>query len=162
MVDIQTISIAVASTSVTVAAIYYMWQIRHQRRLRKTDLVLRLASTYESKEYSEALIRVLAYQYKDYDDFVEKYGQVPSVNPDQIAFRMICTFYEQLGMLVARKLVEPDLVYDLFPAEMLWQKVKPIVEGVRKHFDEPRLLTWFEYLYNEMKKRKQQVASKTA
>jgi hypothetical protein len=162
MSEVQTVSIAVASAGVFIAAIYYVLQIRHQTKLRKTDLVLRLSSTYESKEYSEALIRVLAYEYEDYNDFVKKYGQVPSVTPDQIAFRMICTFYEQLGMLVARKLVEPDLAYDLFPVEMLWQKVKPIVEGVRKQLNEPRLLSWFEYLYNEMKKRERKLQQSKA
>jgi len=42
-VDIQTISIAVASASVTLAAIYYMWQIRHQTKIRQTDLVIRIS-----------------------------------------------------------------------------------------------------------------------
>jgi len=36
----------------------------------------------------------------------------------------------------------------------VWGKVKPIMEGMRKHYDLPELFKWFEYLYNEMKKRK--------
>jgi len=31
-------------------------------------------------------------------------------------------------------------------------------EGFRKDFDSPTLLEWFEYLYNEIQKREQQLA----
>jgi hypothetical protein len=31
--------------------------------------------------------------------------------------------------------------------------MKPMVEGARKQFKVPKSLEWFEYLYNEMKKR---------
>jgi hypothetical protein len=46
MVDIQTISVAIASADVLVAAIYYILQIRHQTTIRKTDLLIRLYQTY--------------------------------------------------------------------------------------------------------------------
>jgi hypothetical protein len=155
MVDIQTVSIAIASAGVFAAAIYYIFQIRHQTRIRKTDLLTRLLSTYGSRENSEALMRVLALEFRDYNDFVKKYGLIPSLNPDQVAFRMISMFAEEVGMLLKRGLIDPDMAYDLFSIAILWEKLKPIVEGVRKHFNEPRLFEDFEYLYNEMKKREQ-------
>jgi hypothetical protein len=37
MVDIQTVSIAIASAGVFLAAIYYILQIRHQTRIRQTS-----------------------------------------------------------------------------------------------------------------------------
>jgi len=40
MVDIQTLSIAIASTSVVAGVVYYVLQIRHQTKLRQTDLVM--------------------------------------------------------------------------------------------------------------------------
>jgi len=152
-VDVQTVSIAVASASVTLAAFYYIWQIRHQTRIRKTDLLTRLVSTYGSREHTEALMRVLALEFRDYDDFVKKYGPIPSLNPDAVAFRMIAIFGEELGMLLRRGLIEPDMGISIFSVGILWEKLKPIVEGVRKHFNEPRIFEDFEYLYNEMKKR---------
>jgi hypothetical protein len=48
VVDIQTVSIAVASASVTVAAIYYVWQIRHQTKIRKTDAFWRVYQSFNS------------------------------------------------------------------------------------------------------------------
>jgi len=161
MVDIQTISIAIASAGVFLAAIYYILQLRHQTKIRKTDLLTRLVSTYGSREHTEALMRVLALEFRDYSDFVKKYGPIPSLNPDQVAFRMVSVFAEEVGMLLRRGLIDPDMAYDLFSAGILWEKLEPIVEGMRKNFNEPRLYEDFEYLYNEMKKREQQT-SKTA
>jgi hypothetical protein len=160
MVDIQTISIAVASASVTVAAIYYVWQIRHQTRIRQTDLVMRLYSTYYSKEFSEALTRYLTADFKNFDDFVEKYGPIPSENPVQIAFQMVGTFFEGVGELLHKKLIDAEIVEDIFAVEVYWTKVEPLMKDIRKQFA-PKLWEWFEYLHNEMKKRKQ-LASKTA
>jgi hypothetical protein len=51
---LQTVSIAIASAGVFVAAVYYILQIRHQTKIRQTDLVIRLYSTYGSKEFQEA------------------------------------------------------------------------------------------------------------
>jgi len=39
---------------------------------------------------------------------------------------------------------------------------KPVIMGLRKQFDDPRIFAWFEYLYDELKKREEQMASKTA
>jgi len=41
MVDIQTVSIVIASAGVFVAAIYYILQIRHQTRKRRRKAKLR-------------------------------------------------------------------------------------------------------------------------
>lgn len=44
MVDVQTFSIAVASAGVVAGIIYYAFQVRHQTKLRQTDLIMRLHS----------------------------------------------------------------------------------------------------------------------
>ena len=60
MSEIQTISIAVASSGVFIAAIYYILQIRHQTRSRQTDLVMRLYATFSSNEFQDAWAKVRA------------------------------------------------------------------------------------------------------
>ena len=74
MVDIQTVSIAVASAGVFLAAIYYIFQIRHQSKMRQTDLVMRLYSTFGSKEFQDAWTRVESIEFKNYDEYVKKRG----------------------------------------------------------------------------------------
>jgi hypothetical protein len=75
MVDIQTVSIAVASAGVLVAATYYALQIRQQTKLRKTDLVMRMYSHFGSKEFQDSWQRFMNAEFKDYDDFVKNYGK---------------------------------------------------------------------------------------
>jgi hypothetical protein len=155
VVDIQALSIAVASASVALAAIYYVFQIRHQAKMRQTDLLMRLHSAFTSKETIDACLKYLSTEYKDYDDFVEKYGSPLAEGPVQSVFLMMGMFFEGVGVLLEKKLVDPDLIHKLFAVEMLWLKWKPLAEGLRKQTNEPRFAEWFEYLYNEMKKRKQ-------
>lgn len=160
MVDVQTVSITIASASITLAAIYYMWQIRHQTKLRQTDIIMRLYSTYSSKEFNEALTRFLVADFKDYNEFVEKYGSIPSENPVQIAFQVVTTFYEGVGELLHKKLVDIGTIEDLFAVQLYWAKVEPLIMGLRKQFGSKQF-EWFEYLYNELRKREQKLQLKS-
>ena len=148
MVDIQTVSIAVASASVTVAAIYYVWQIRHQTKMRQTDLLVRLFSTLDSKDWLEAWEKVRDRKIMDYETYKKKHGLVEA--------NQVYVFYDQLGRLLQKGLINIDLL----PLEtgqiiIAWEKLKPLLEGSRKQFSEPKLGSGFEYLYNVVKKREQ-------
>jgi len=160
MVDIQTVSIAIASASVVAGVAYYAFQIRHQTKVRQTDITFRLYSQVCTKEFMEAAHGFLSTEYKDYDDFVKRYGDYFSKKPVPIAFNIVGMFHEGIGVLLHRKLVDVDLIWELFAVRMYWEKMKPIVEGLRKQFNQPNLYEWFEYLYNEVKKREQQASKK--
>ena len=155
MVDIQTVSIVVASAGLLVAAIYYVLQIRHQTKMRQMDLLMRIYLTWGSEDMKKALQDVFALEFKDYDDFIKKYGLSSRawVDVDKVGW-----FLNGLGFLVHEGFVNIKLVLGLFHAQgwiMLWEKLKPVVEGVRKTFGFPESYAWFEYLYDEVKKREQ-------
>ena len=163
MSDIQTVSIAVASASVVTGVVYYALQIRHQARVRQTDLVMKLYSEYGSKEFLEAYSKFYSLKFKDYNDFRGKYPKTAFTKapawietPPWVGYHVVCMFYERVGNLIHRKLIDIKLVDDLMSSYIKndWEKVKPIVEGMRKE-DSIRYYEWFEYLYNEMKKREQ-------
>jgi len=155
MVDISTVSIVVASAGVFGAAIYYILQLRHQSRMRQTDLVVRLYSAFSGKELQEAYFET-AYgmKFADYDDFMKKY-RMPA--KPIVPLWQVCKFFDGVGVLLRRKLVDIGLVDELFHAEMtiIWEKVKPLVEGRRRELNQPTVYQNFEYLYNELKKREQ-------
>jgi len=157
MVDIQllqTVSIAIASAGVFVAAVYYILQLRHQTKVRQTDLVMRLYSTFGSKDFQEAYRELFEMEFKDYDDFLKK-------RKDK-RLHEVGILFEGIGILLHRKLVDIGLVDDLFSGvvKVTWEKIKPIAEGDRKKYNWPQMYKWFEYLYDEMKKREQQQALK--
>ncbi|HVO37025.1 MAG TPA: hypothetical protein VMT01_02520 [Candidatus Acidoferrum sp.] len=162
MVDIQTVSIIIASSSVVAGVIYYSLQIRHQNlqiqqqnKMRQTDLLMRLHLAFSTKETIDACLKYLSTEYKDYDDFVEKYGSPFAEGQVQSVFVMMGMFFEGIGVLLKNRLVDLNLVTELFAVEMFWLKMKPLAEGMRKQVNEPRLYEWFEYLYNETKKKQQ-------
>ena len=145
---LQTVSIAIASAGVFVAAIYYVLQIRHQTKLRQTDMVMRLYATFGSKDYQEAYRGLYELEFKDYNDFKKKgYKRLHEV----------AILFEGIGILLHRKLVDVGLVDEIFSGVVkgIWERIKPMIEGARKEYNWPRMYEWFEYLYNEMKKREQ-------
>ena len=149
MVDIQTVSIAIASAGVFAASIYYILQIRHQNRMRQTDLVMKLYSQFSSLEFQKVWYEVLKREAKDYYDYEKKYGLAE--------FTAIDIFFEGIGILLRRKLIDIELVDDMFttPVKWTWEKMKDITLELRKVRKAPEIGEWLEYLYNEMKKREQ-------
>ena len=152
MADIQTVSIAIASASVALAAIYYIFQIRHQTKLRQTDLIMRLYSRFSSEGFQKTFDKVRRREPLSLHDYEEKYGSAEWIT--------VGTFFEGIGVLLYRKLIDIGLVDDLFtaPIKISWGKMKDTIIETRKEYGQPTIFEWFEYLYNEMKKREQQLA----
>jgi hypothetical protein len=158
VVDIQTVSIAVASASVVAGVIYYAFQIRHQAKMRETDFIVRLYSSYGSKEFHEILREVQTLQFSDYKDFVKKYGSWFSEGSAQTAIFVVSTYFHEMGTLLHRKIIDINFLYDIFGSTAIklhWEKVKPVILGLREEFKDPKVFGWFEYLYDEVKKREQ-------
>jgi len=163
MVDITEISAIAAAVGVIIGVVFATLQLRDLVKTRQTDLVMRLDTTFGSKEFQEAWVETLRMEFTDYEDYLRKYGAA-SKKPAYTSVNMVGNFFEGLGILLRRKLIDIALVDDLFSSDVIitWHKMKPIIEGWRKQFNRPQMSEWFEYLYNEMQKREQQLASKTA
>jgi len=144
MVDLQTASIMVASASVVAGVIYYGLQIRNQNRMRQTDLTLRLYQRLGSKEFMNYWWQAITREEEDYNEYVKKHGAVELLQ--------ISTYFEGVGILLHRKLLDIDMARELFgePIKLIWEKNEPILKEM--HSDK---CFWFEYLYNELKKREQ-------
>lgn len=155
MVDLTEISAIVAAAGVLFGVVYYILDIGHQSKVRQTDLIMRLHSQVVSKEFIEAFQKVRNLKVNDYDDFEKKYGPLSAEGPEQTAIMMMAMFMEGIGVLLHRKLVDVELIGELFPVEDGWRKLGPILIVTRKKSGNPEAWRWFEYLYNEVKKREQ-------
>ena len=152
MVDIQTISIAVASASVIAGVIYYAFQIRQQTKIRQMDFIMRMMpSLSTSKEEMQRADAFRKAKFENFEEFEEKY---------YVEARRDADLWENVGVLVKRKLVDISLVADLFNVSFRWEKLKPWVEETRRRYNSPKVYEWFEYLYNEVKKREKLQQSK--
>jgi len=162
MVDIVEISAIVTAAGVLVGVVYYILEMKNQTRIRQTDLVVGLYSAFTSDDFQVALLKTMNLEFEDYKDFVKKYGSFSLETPVSVAVRKIVYYYSQVGILLRRGLVGADLVYEgMGGVTMIWNKLEPLIEGYREHAGY-NFGMWFEYLCNEMKKREQQLTSKTA
>jgi uncharacterized membrane protein len=158
--DVTSVSAVVAAAGVLVGVVYYVMEMRHQTIIRKTDLLIRLYSTINSSEFLDAQWKVLSLQTKDYQDYVRQYGSLFSENPMHKALALVAGFYELLGNLLLRKLVDIGSVYDVMGSstpKMLYEKVKPMVLGVRRETNEPFIFGGFEYLCAELVRKEPQL-----
>ena len=156
MVDLTEISAVVAAAGVLVGVIYYILDMRHESKVRQTDLTMRLYTSWVSEEMTKPWLKVWNLEFKDYDDFKMRYGAYLSENSENAAVLSVLNSFVAMGFLLQKKLVDYEIVRQL-PIAMTWNKVKPIVEGVRKQWNSPAMYEEFEYLYNEMKKREQKL-----
>ena len=167
MIDLQTISIVLASVSVSIAAFYYAFTLRYTRmnmrntlETRQTDILTRLHSTWGSEDLQRASWKVVELDFEDYDNFEKKYGPITEGTPLNIEIFRVGWFFNGLGVLVHKGLADVEKVEELFGYAVvwLWDKLGPIFLAGRKIYNQPRSLEWFEYLYNEMKKHQEQTS----
>ena len=142
------LSIFIASVGVIGAVIYYVFEQRNQTRMRKTDMIFRIYQQFFNKEFVETNRKAMSLEFKDYDDFEQKYGPYPSEAPASIAVELVIYFFEGLGTLLKNGLIEIHLVHDLFNVPGWWEKFWPLTSAIRDQLDRSDIYSNFEYLYD--------------
>jgi hypothetical protein len=158
--DIQTISVVIASASVIGSAVYYMIETRHQRRIRQTESIIQLSPWFnmDAKEIQEAISNVCSTEYTDYKDYLTKYDG----KPEQIALKLLGNYFEGVGLLVYMKLVEIDIVFNFWGdvAESVWDENEELIKGMRNDTGTEFTFQYWEFLVKEFKKRKSDLSKK--
>ena len=95
---------------------------------------------------------------ENYDSFIKDHGPVTESLQIYSDIDRVGWFFNLMGFLVKEKIVHLELVDELLGYWVIknWETIKPLVDGWRKQYDIPELYHWFEYIYNEMQKRKRQ------
>jgi hypothetical protein len=157
--DIPSISAIVAAVGVIIGVVFTVLQLKDLAKTRRTDLFIKVYSIWGSARFSKAARRFVAAEVKDYADFVKKQGPQTSIEtePSQIwlDIDLIGWFFNEIGFLVNERLVSAESVYRLLGYWIIlsWEKMQPLVYGWRSQYNMPESFSWYEYLYNEMKKR---------
>jgi hypothetical protein len=162
VLDIPTLSFVIASASVVVGAIYYLLETRHQRLIRQTESILRLSPWFSmnAKEMQEAITQVCSAEYTDYEDYMAKYAGKPEYN----SLKLLGNYFEGIGLLVYRKLVKTDIVFDFWGDLVLsiWEGNQKLIFAMRKDSNAPRMFEFWEYLAKEFKKKERKINSSPA
>jgi hypothetical protein len=105
---------------------------------------MRLYQQLGSEAFMNYSRQATAREEKDYIEYITKEGAVELLQ--------ISTYFEGVGILLHRKLLDIDMARELFgePIKTIWEKNEHILKEM--HSDK---CFWFEYLYNEVKRREQ-------
>jgi len=152
--DAQAVSVVVASVSVVAGVVYYIVEARHQRKVRRTENLIRLSPWFnvDAREIQESLALICSVNYSGVDDYFAKYGG----RPEQVAFKLIGNYIEGIGVLVSRGLVEEDLVYEFWGDIVLstWRDYEAVIRAMRERSGEPRMYEHWERLASDVAGRK--------
>lgn len=164
MVEI-TLSIVLQSVQtigILVAIFYYFTIMRNTQKTREltlkaqeqvletrqAQLFMHIYSNWYSTDYWENWDNTMQFEFKDFDDVNEK------ITPEiRKSARSIFAFYEGLGVLVKRGLIEPSLIDDLMSAQVLsfWERWRDFYAEMRIRRKNPMAAEWIEYLYSVIK-----------
>lgn len=155
--DITSISAVIAAISVVVGVIFAIFQMRDAAKTRHTELIIQLnpALKVTMREVIENMSKIWNLEFKDYKEYLEKYGD-PLSNKE---LHQVVDFYSALGFLLYKQLIDIETIEYIISgsSKNVWEKVKPIIEGMRKQYNMPELNKWFEYLNNELQKREKRL-----
>jgi hypothetical protein len=155
--DITSFSAVVAAISVVAGVIFAIIQMRDAAKTRHTGLIIELnpALKVSISEILEALNDIWNREFKDFDEYLENYGDPLSDK----ALHTVTGYYDGLGFLLHERLIDVSTIEYLVSGSStdVWGKLKPVIEGTRTQYNMPELFKWFEFLCDELQKREQQL-----
>jgi hypothetical protein len=145
VLDVTEISTVVAAVSVVVGVIFTVLELRHMTRTRQTDLIMRMYESMAKKDVWEMLLRVGGSKFTSFEQYAKEYGLTDAAE--------VLTIFEGVGILLEQKLIDIRLVDRLFGGIVgaMWEKLAPVLDGMRKSLRDPYLSMHFEYLYHRMR-----------
>ena len=136
--------------SVVVGVIFAILQMSHATKMRYTGLVIQLNPALRTSinDLIEASKKIWSLEFSSYEEYLEKYGNPMSDK----AIVTIASYYDGLGFLLYKRLITDIDIIEYFTEGaiiQIWEKLKPIIVGMRKAMNSPELFKSFEYLYKE-------------
>jgi hypothetical protein len=165
MIELSVIRDLVAIFGVIAGFSYYVLTVRNAQKTR--ELTLKAQNQSADTRQAQLLMQIYAHLREDkfntqYTELQRKYDfrdydYREKVDGD-IEFRAMLNsvngFFEGVGVLVYRKLLDPQLVDDLMSSYIFltWEKIGPYIKETRLRRNRPELWDKFEYLYEEIMK----------
>jgi hypothetical protein len=159
-VTFQTASYLIAALSFAVTCAYYIMNLSNSKKntqltleTRQAQLFKEFLKTQESYEFSKMFQEIFYdWTWSNFDDFMAKYGK--SNIDARTKITVVFGFFEGLGIMVRRGLINSDLVYEFNYNSIIgfWERYSPIVSALRQSFNSPQFYEPIEWLYGEMKR----------
>jgi hypothetical protein len=120
MVDLAMLQVVrdlVAIFGVIAGFTYYVMTVRNQSKARQAQLLMNLYESYRSTESRRQSLEIQSWEWKDPNEFFEKYSQY--VNPDAWAlWEAKASFFNGIGILLKRNLIDIELLDELLTSSV--------------------------------------------
>ena len=152
MVSLEVIAILLSGIGISASLVYYANVLQNANKTRQTQLLMDLYQTYRSPEFFHDWDQVIwRIEFDNWEDAMKILHPLNHTE-ERKAWFSVGTFFNGLGVLVKRKLIDISLVDDLLGNMIIlaWEKMGPIEVESRIRFNSPRGFEDFEYLYEEI------------
>ena len=151
MVDYSTLSIVLTGLGIIGAILYYTLTLRNATKTRQAQLFMSIYNRFHEVEFWKHLRELQEWEWDSPEEYYEKYDS----NPEMASkWNSVGSFFEGMGVMVKRNLIDVTVVDDLMSAPLmsLWQKWQPTILEQRRLRNMPTVWEWYEYLYEEVRK----------
>ena len=154
MIQIEYLPIVLTGLALSASIIYYTMTIRGNTLARKAQNFNQLW-TYSDPNFLQSWRFVMELEWENYDDFITKHWQ------DYDTWTKISYVWQVLnpmGIHLMKGLLDVDMLYLYAGYEFLdmWERYKGIIEGLRETMQHPEFMSGFQYLADEMRKRRRE------
>jgi len=124
----------------------------HQLETRQAQLFMNIYSHWNTPEFWKNYWYVIDREWTDFDDYQIKYGRENNLEGNAQSATLFA-FYEGMGVLVKRELIDPRFVDDLLGGGIIGyrEKMESIYREMRIRNDYPQIARQIEYLYGVIK-----------
>lgn len=136
--------------SVLVAVVFGIAQVKSAERDRKERMTLDILRSFQTKEFAEMLRHTA-------------FATIPTTREewltrcvdDQVRFIQFTQQMENMGILLAERLINIDLVDKTLGAYVvqMWEKCKPLILDIRENNDDPFLSEYFQWMAEQIDRR---------
>jgi hypothetical protein len=158
MASVEVIALILTGLSISASIMYYASELRNQNKTqqlqletRQTQIFMNLYDKFTSREMAKTYREIRSWQWINFEDFNKKYGY--ESNPEAYLMRSsLGSFFEGLGILVKRELVDISMVHNLLGISIVntREKIGPVFKNYRTRTNNQYLYLEFEYLYNKI------------
>ena len=166
MADLETLLTYLTLISVPIGVFYHIMTLNNTRKnqqlqleTRQAQLYMSLINTFNSHEFRTQWHISESTKWIDYEDYKQKY--TPDQNQEVLTANvMMFTFFDSVGALVKKNLLDIDLLGNSFVLSLVvtWRMYEDVIFGDREYFNYPNMWEDFEYIYDELN-RKEKFAS---
>ena len=133
---------------IAASAIAALGQLRHMRAGNQIVALNEVRETIEEPAFQETLLFIRELPQRLADPEIRRSLASRTFPPEYQRLRTLANFFEHLGTLVKKHIIDADIAADLWGGVILanWYALAPIIVNRRLAMDQPAVWENFEYL----------------